>query len=78
MKSLVGTGQLVRFILRRERLRLAIWVAVLALVPVGTANAFIGLYPSEAERAQDSLRRSPPIRRLCLSSARSTTPASAL
>ena len=29
MKSLVGTGQLVRLILRRERLRLAVWVAVL-------------------------------------------------
>ena len=50
MRSLVGTRQLVRFILRRERLRLAIWVATLALVPVGTANAFIELYPSEAER----------------------------
>ena len=52
MKSLVGTGQLVRLVLRRERLRLAVWVAVLTLVPVGTASAFVGLYPSEAERAQ--------------------------
>jgi ABC-2 type transport system permease protein len=50
MRSLTGTRQLVRFILRRERLRLALWVATLALVPVGTANAFIGLYPLEAER----------------------------
>ena len=52
MKSLVGTGQLVRLVLRRDRLRLAIWVAVLILVPVGTASAFVGLYPLEAEREQ--------------------------
>ena len=52
MQSLVGTGQLVRFILRRERLRLVIWIAVLALVPVAVANAFVQLYPLEAERTQ--------------------------
>lgn len=50
MSTLTGTWRLVRFILRRERLRLSIWVAVLAIVPIGTANAFIGLYPSEASR----------------------------
>ena len=76
MKSLVGTGQLVRLVLRRERLRLVIWVAVLTLVPVGTASAFIGLYPSEAD-ATDSRRRSVPIRRSCPSSVRCTTPTSA-
>ena len=52
MKSLVGTGPLVRFILRRERLRLVVWVAVLALVPMATASAFAELYPLEAERQQ--------------------------
>lgn len=52
MRSLVGTSQLVRFILRRERLRLASWIAVLTLVPVGTAVAFTELYQSEAERAR--------------------------
>ena len=50
MRSLVGTRQLVRFVLRRERLRLAIWVAALTVTPVGTASAFIGLYPSEVDR----------------------------
>ena len=50
MKTLVGTRHLVRFVLRRERLRLAIWVAALALTPVGTASAFVGLYPSEIDR----------------------------
>lgn len=52
MKSLVGTRQLVRLILRRERLRLAIWIGVLALVPINTAIAFKGLYPSEVQREQ--------------------------
>jgi len=52
VRSLVGTRHLVRFVLRRERLRLAIWVSVLALVPVGVANALVQLYPSDAEREQ--------------------------
>ena len=52
MRSLVGTRHLVRFVLRRERLRLTIWIAALAVTPVGTANAFIGLYPSEVDRAR--------------------------
>ena len=47
---MIGTGQLVRLILRRDRLRLAVWVVVLILVPVGTVSAFVGLYPLEAER----------------------------
>ena len=50
MSTRAGTGKLVRLILRRERVRLSIWVAVLALIPVATANAFIGLYPTEASR----------------------------
>ncbi len=50
MNSLVGTGSLIRLILRRDRIRLLVWIAVLALVPVSTASAFSGLYPTEAER----------------------------
>jgi ABC-2 type transport system permease protein len=50
MTDLVGTGKLVRFILRRERIRLSIWLLVLTLVPVQTANAFKALYPTEASR----------------------------
>ncbi len=52
MKSFVGTTRLIRFILRRERLRLSIWLLVLTLVPVQTANAFKALYPTEAAREQ--------------------------
>ena len=50
MKTLVGTGSLIRLILRRDRARLLVWIAVLALIPVSTASAFSGLYPSEVER----------------------------
>ncbi len=50
MRTLVGTGSLIRLILRRDRLRLLVWIVVLALVPVSTASAFIGLYPTEADR----------------------------
>jgi ABC-2 type transport system permease protein len=51
MSNLVGTGSLVRLILRRDRLRLAVWVILLALVPLGTASAFIELYPDAASPA---------------------------
>jgi len=50
MKGLVGTVPLIRLILRRERLRLSIWLLVLTLIPVQTANAFKALYPTEASR----------------------------
>lgn len=50
MKGLVGTSRLIRFILRRERVRLSVWLLVLTLVPVQTANAFKALYPTEASR----------------------------
>jgi len=50
VSTLTGTGSLIRFMIRRERLRLGLWVSILALVPIGTANAFIGLYPDEASR----------------------------
>lgn len=52
MSNLAGTGRLLRFALRRDRFRLAVWVAVLGLVPVITANALIELYPTEAAREQ--------------------------
>jgi ABC-2 type transport system permease protein len=50
MSTLTGTWQLIRFIGRQERVRLSVWVAILALVPIGTANAFIGLYPTPESR----------------------------
>lgn len=50
MKVLAGTGALVRLILRRDRIILPIWVAVLALLPVAIANTLADLYPTVAER----------------------------
>lgn len=50
MSTRTGTGKLARFILRRDRVRLSIWLGVLAVIPVVTANAFVGLYPTEASR----------------------------
>jgi ABC-2 type transport system permease protein len=49
---LVGTWRLIRFNLRRDRIRLAVWIVLLVLVPVATANAIATLYPDEAARQQ--------------------------
>jgi ABC-2 type transport system permease protein len=50
MKALAGTWSLVRLILRRDRIILPLWVAVLALLPVAIANTLADLYPTTAER----------------------------
>lgn len=50
MKDLAGTGALVRLILRRDRIVLPLWVAVLALVPIAVASSLAELYPTIAER----------------------------
>ncbi|HET7847386.1 MAG TPA: ABC transporter permease, partial [Acidimicrobiia bacterium] len=50
MNTLVGTGPLIRLILRRDRFRLTVWILVLAALAIGTASAFVELYPTEIER----------------------------
>jgi ABC-2 type transport system permease protein len=50
MSTLVGTRRLVRLILRRDRVRLTIWVVLLSLFPIYTASALIQFYPDEAAR----------------------------
>ena len=52
MSTLEGTGRLIRLILRRDRLRLSVWVVLLVAVPLGTASAFIELYPDAASREE--------------------------
>lgn len=52
MNALVGTVTLAWFFARRDRVRLAVWVSVLGLMPLLTATAFIGLYPTEAGRQE--------------------------
>jgi ABC-2 type transport system permease protein len=48
--GLKGTLRLIRLILRLERTRLPVWIALLTLVPAGTAASFFELYPSPESR----------------------------
>ncbi|MCX2930759.1 ABC transporter [Mycobacterium sp. CVI_P3] len=48
--SLTGVGALVRFALRRDRGRLAMWISALTLMMVYTPNALKLAFPSEAQR----------------------------
>lgn len=49
--ALAGTGPLIRLVLRRDRVRLAVWLAVLTAVPAATPRAFTELFPTDAARA---------------------------
>ncbi|HEX6969675.1 MAG TPA: ABC transporter permease [Micromonosporaceae bacterium] len=48
--ALAGTGSLIRFILRRDRIRIPAWLAGIALVQISGAASYPGLYPTEADR----------------------------
>ncbi|MQA08050.1 MAG: ABC transporter permease [Pseudonocardiaceae bacterium] len=48
--DLAGTGTLIRFILRRDRVRLPVWIAALLFGTVATANSFQTLYANVADR----------------------------
>ncbi|MDH6549802.1 ABC-2 type transport system permease protein [Streptomyces sp. SAI-041] len=56
MTSLVGTGVLLRFNLRRDRVMIPVWVAVNTLMVLSMPNTLKGLYGTAAERA-DLLRQ---------------------
>ncbi|HEX5542546.1 MAG TPA: ABC transporter permease [Micromonospora sp.] len=47
---LTGTGKLLRFNLRRDRIRIPVWVAALGLVQVSAPATYQGLYPTAADR----------------------------
>jgi ABC-2 type transport system permease protein len=47
---MTGTGILARFMLRRDRVLLPVWIAILAGFPIVTASSFQGLYPTLADR----------------------------
>jgi len=51
MIALAGTAPLVRLILRRDRLRLALWIGVLAGATVATAAALANVFPTPESRA---------------------------
>jgi ABC-2 type transport system permease protein len=47
--TLTGTWSLVRFILRRDRVRLPVWIVGITLLVLSTAASVRGLYPTQAE-----------------------------
>ncbi len=48
--DLAGTATLIRFMLRRDRVRIPVWLAALTLGTVATAQSFGDLYPDAAAR----------------------------
>jgi ABC-2 type transport system permease protein len=48
--TLTGTGTMIRFILRRDRVRLPIWIGAIVLSVVGSLPAFPETYPTAADR----------------------------
>lgn len=50
--TLTGTGALVRFVLRRDRVRIPVWLAALTITTIGTAQSFQDLYGDDTNRAQ--------------------------
>ncbi|MFF0161716.1 ABC transporter permease [Streptomyces sp. NPDC005263] len=50
-RQLAGTGVLLRFALRRDRVMIPVWVAVNALMVLSMPNTLEGLYATPAERA---------------------------
>lgn len=47
---LAGTPALVRFALRRDRVRIPVWIGALTAANIGTATSFADLYQTEADR----------------------------
>jgi ABC-2 type transport system permease protein len=48
MTSFIGTGAVIRFVLRRDRWVLPIWIVVAAFVPFSLASGAADLYPTSA------------------------------
>jgi ABC-2 type transport system permease protein len=51
MGAFTGTGALARLVVRRDRIKLPIWVAGITLLLAASASANVDLYPTAAERA---------------------------
>jgi ABC-2 type transport system permease protein len=49
---MTGTGQLIRLILRRDRVILPLWVVLLAVIPAVYVTSFNGLFPTDADRLE--------------------------
>ncbi|HEY8546831.1 MAG TPA: hypothetical protein VIL36_17340, partial [Acidimicrobiales bacterium] len=49
MSSLTGTGALIRLVVRRDRLRIFVWVVAIVAVVVAVASSITGLYTTSAD-----------------------------
>ncbi|NED95827.1 ABC transporter permease [Phytoactinopolyspora alkaliphila] len=49
-KTLAGTGTMVRFMLRRDRIRIPVWIAALGISSISTLSSFETTYPTAADR----------------------------
>jgi ABC-2 type transport system permease protein len=52
VNALVGTGSLVRLVLRRERIQLPVWILAIAGIIAATASSFAQLYPTVQSRVE--------------------------
>jgi ABC-2 type transport system permease protein len=52
VNTLVGTGSLVRLVLRRERIQLPVWILVITGIVAATASSFAELYPTAQSRQE--------------------------
>jgi len=50
VSSLTGTARLIRLILRRDRIRLSVWVLAIALSVMGSVASYAQTYPTAADR----------------------------
>jgi ABC-2 type transport system permease protein len=49
MSELTGTATLTRFALRRDRVRILVWIGAIVILVVSTAASVKGLYPTQAD-----------------------------
>jgi ABC-2 type transport system permease protein len=52
VNTLVGTGSLVRLVLRRERIQLPVWILAVTGIVAATASSFAQLYPTVQSRQE--------------------------
>ena len=60
MNALTGTGQLVRLILRLDRVRLPLWILAVLGIVIASASAVQGLYDTPQARAGYALTAQSP------------------
>jgi ABC-2 type transport system permease protein len=64
MNALAGTGTMIPFTLRRDRVRLPVWVLAIALSVMGSVASFGPTYPTAADRQAQAEVDGTPLMRL--------------